>query len=217
MTGFASSFGNSVLLGLPLALLVFGEEGALPFLLLLSVHGLTYFSVTTTLLEYGRHHDQPASLVLLRVAKGLATNPIVLGLAGGVLLNRLALPLPLALDRVLAYMQQSVTPCALFSLGVSLARDRIAGSVAEASFAAVLKLLVFPAAAGALAWGVFGLGAHWTMAVTLLAAQPVGVNVHLFAERYGAARELATTAVFLSTTASLVTLSALLLLFGWAF
>jgi hypothetical protein len=213
ISGFCCSFGNSVLLGLPLALLAFGEPGMLPFLLLISVHGLSYFTVTTALLEYGRHQDRSRRQLAVGVLVGLVTNPIVLGLAVGVALNRSHLVLPESLDQILAYMQQAVTPCALFSLGASLSRHRVAGRLGESLFTVVVKILLMPAAAGALAGPVFGLPVPWVTAVMLLAAQPTGVNAWLFAERYAVGRELATTSVLLSTTASLGTISALLLLF----
>ena len=41
---------------------------------------------------------------------------------------------------------------------------------------------------------------------------PPGVNVYLFAARYAAAKDLATTTVFLSTTVSLLSLSVVLYL-----
>jgi hypothetical protein len=213
ITGFCCSFGNSVLLGLPLALLSFGEDGMLPFLLLISVHGLGYFTLTTALLEYGRHHGGSTRRLVIGVLKGLATNPIVLGLLAGVVLNRTHTPIPDTLDRILASMQQAVTPCALFSLGASLARGRIAGGMRESLFVLLVKMFLMPAAAGALAMLGFRLEMPWVTAVMLLAAQPTGVNAWLFAERYAVGRELATTAVLVSTAASLVTLPALLLLF----
>jgi len=212
MTGFSCAFGNSVLLGLPIALLAFGEDGMLPFLLLISVHGLSYFSVTTALLEYGRHQGQPRRHLPLKVLMGLATNPIVLGLVAGVVLNRVQLLPPPAIDRILAYMQDAVTPCALFALGASLSRHHLAGSLAEAVFTSVVKLVLFPAAAGAAAWAFFDLGPAWVSAVVLLAAQPTGVNAFLFAERYDAARELTATGVLLLTASSVATLSVLLTL-----
>jgi malonate transporter len=46
-----------------------------------------------------------------------------------------------------------------------------------------------------------------SQAAVLLAAQPTGVNVFLLSTRYAAARELATTTVFLSTVISLLTVS----------
>lgn len=210
--GFSCSFGNSVLLGLPLAMLTFDEAGMVPFLILLSVHGLGYLTVTTGLLEYGRQQGRPWSHLPLAVGRGMVTNPIILGLAAGVAMNQIGFTLSGPVDRILEYMQGAVTPCALFSLGASLTRCRIAGGLAEPVFAVAVKNVLMPVMVWALAVYVFELPTPWSRAVILLAAQPTGVNVYLFAVRYATARELATTAVFLATSFSLVSLSMVLYL-----
>jgi predicted permease len=210
--GFSCSFGNSVLLGLPLALLTFDEAGMVPFLILLSVHGLGYLTVTTGLLEYGRQQGRSWSSLPLAVGRGMATNPIILGLAVGVTMNQIGLTFPGPIDRVLEYMQGAVTPCALFSLGASLTRCRIAGGLAEPAFAITLKNILMPVTVWALAVHVFGLPGPWSQAAILLAALPTGVNVYLFAVRYATARDLATTTVFLSTSFSLLSLTVVLYL-----
>ena len=210
--GFSCAFGNAVLLALPLALLTFGEGGMVPFLILLAVHGLGYFTVTTALLEYGRRQDRPLNRLPLEIGRGLATNPIILGLVVGVAMNRLGLSLPGLVDRTLEYMQGAVTPCALFSLGASLTRCRIAGGLAEPLFAVAAKNVLMPVLVWSLAVHVFGLPSAWSQAAILLAAMPTGVNVYLFAARYAAAKDLATTTVFLSTTFSLLSVSVVLYL-----
>ena len=210
--GFSCSFGNAVLLGLPLALLSFDEAGMVPFLILLSVHGLGYLTVTTGLLEYGRQRGQPWSRLPLAVGRGMVTNPIILGLAVGVSMNQAGLTLPGPVDRTLEYMQAAVTPCALFSLGASLTRCRIAGGLAEPLVAVALKTVLMPVTVWVLAVHLLALPTQWSQAAILLAAQPTGVNVYLFAVRYAAAKELATTTVFLATSFSLISLSLVLYL-----
>ena len=46
-----------------------------------------------------------------------------------------------------------------------------------------------------------------------MAAQPSGVMTYIFAQKYGTGQAIATTAIFMSTTASVVTLSGILYLF----
>ena len=210
--GFSCSFGNAVLLGLPLALLTLDEAGMVPFLILLSVHGLGYLTVTTGLLEYGRQEGRSWSRLPLAVARGMVTNPIILGLAVGVTMNQTGLTLSGPVDRTLEYMQAAVTPCALFSLGASLTRCRIAGGLAEPVFAVAVKNVLMPLTVWTLAIHVFDLPTPWSRAAILLAAQPTGVNVYLFAVRYAVAKELATTTVFLATSFSLISLSLVLYL-----
>jgi len=176
------------------------------------VHGLGYLTVTTALLEYGRQQDRPWTRLSLGVARGLLTNPLILGLAAGVLLNLAGVTLPGPVDRTLEYMQAAVTPCALFSLGASLTHFRISGGLREPLFAVTLKNILMPLLVWGLAVQVLQLPSSWSRAAILLAAQPTGVNVYLFAARYAAAKDLATTTVFLSTSFSLLSLSVVLYL-----
>ena len=74
-------------------------------------------------------------------------------------------------------------------------------------------MLLMPALVWTLSTAVFDLSPLGAMVVTLTAAQPVGVNVYLFAQRYESAQALATSSVFLSTVFSLLTLPVLLYLF----
>ncbi len=213
VAGFGSAFGNSMLLGLPLVLLSFGEEGAVPLFILLSVHGLSLFTFATILFELGLQKDGPGGMrVLANVAKGLATNPIVWGLAGGVTMNLLELRMPSTLDRILEYLQQAVIPCSLFSQGASLSRYGVAGQVHLSLSVVTLKNFLFPGLVWLLGTFVFGLSTLWTMVAVMLAAQPSGVNTYLFANRYHAGTALATSTIFLSTVVALGSLSGLLYL-----
>lgn len=213
ITGFGCAFGNTILLGLPLVLLAYGEAGAVPFFLLISIHGLTLFTVTTLMLEIGRSQNSTLSQVPMQIVRGLIKNPIILGLVTGLALNLTGTSLPGPIDKVAEYMQQAVTPCALFSLGVTLSRYGFAGRLEQSLFVTVMKTVVFPVGVWLLASYVFELPRLWTAVAVLTAAQPVGVNVYLFAQRYGTATALVTSTVFLSTVTSVATLSFLLYVF----
>lgn len=210
ITGFAFSYGNAILLGLPLALLTFGENGALPFFILLAFHALTAFTITTLALEFGRAAGAGGlGAKLMRMAKGIATNPVLLGVIAGIVFNRLDLRIPGPLDSLAAFMQNAVTPCALFALGATLTRYGVAGRITQTGVIIAAKCVAFPLAVWfSCRW--FGVEPLWAAMAALMAAQPVGVNVFIFAERYQTARALATTAVFLSTLFSLISLPLLL-------
>ena len=210
IAGLGCAFGNLALLGLPVALRTFDEQGLIPYFIVLSVHGLLFLTVTTVLLEFGRSRDPSFTQALRRLLVALVRNPFILALAGGLVLNRAGLALPGAIDQIAAYMQQAVAPCALFSLGASLARYRIAGALRGSLAIVCFKNLLLPLSVSYCAMYVFGLGAVWTAVLTLMASQPTGVIIYLFSERYETARELATTTVFLSALVSLGTVPVLL-------
>lgn len=210
ITGFSFSYGNAILLGLPLALLTFGEKGAIPFFILLAFHALTAFTVTTIALEYGRSEGLSMGSTLNNMVKGIATNPIIIGIIAGTAVNRLGWTVPAALDTLAGFMQNAVTPCALFALGATLTGYGIAGRLAQTSVIILAKCVAFPLVVWVSCRHVFGIDPLWAIVATLLAAQPVGVNIFIFAERYNTARAMATTAVFLSTTFSLLSIPVLL-------
>ena len=213
MTGFTSVFGNVVLLAIPLTLLTFGDIAAVPLFIIISIHGLSYLTLTTLLLEVGRNQQQKRGKLAVDTLRGLVTNPIIVALFLGFCGNRLNLELPTMLDRIAAFMQDAVLPCSLFSLGASLSGYRILGQIRQTLFVVTIKNLLFPALVWFSAVYFFNLPVLSAMVVTLIAAQPCGVHSYLIAQRYQSAQALAGTSVFISTAVSVFTLTALILFF----
>jgi hypothetical protein len=215
LTGMAFAFGNTVMVGLPIILAAYGEEGALPFFIILAVHGLIYFSTTTLLLEIQQGAAGRAGLRALprNLAKALVTNPILIGIALGLAANLSGFGVPGPIERVCEVMQGAVAPGALFVLGASLVRYGIRGRVAQAVVVSIAKLVVFPAITFLLARYVFDLPRDWVEIATITAGLPVGVMVFVFSQKYGTGQAISATSVSLSTVASLFTLWGLLTLF----
>ena len=210
ITGFAFSYGNAILLGLPLALLTFGEAGALPFFILLAFHSLTTFTVTTIALEFGRSVGNSPALRIKKMLQGIAGNGIIIGVVAGIIFNRFGWELPSTLATFAAFMQNAVTPCALFALGATLTGYGIRGRLRQSGVIIVAKCILFPIVVWLSCRYVFDVDAMTAIVAVLLAAQPVGVNLFIFAEKYQTARAMASTAVFLSTTFSLFSIPLLL-------
>lgn len=214
LTGLACSFGNTILLGVPLVLRAFGDDGAVPMFLILSVHGLTLFTATTVFMEISNKGDASFAALPAKVLRNMATNPIILGLAGGLIANLTGFTLPGVIDDVGRLMQAAASPCALFALGATVARFGFAGRLTQTGVVMVIKMAAMPAVVWVLATEVFGVEPLWAMVATLMAAQPSGANVYLFASRYDTAKAIASSTVFLSTAASVFTISVLLYSFG---
>ncbi len=209
ITGFSFSYGNVLQIGLPLTLLTFGEHRSISYFILMSFHALTTFTVTTTLFEIGRNRNASIGIILRNSIKGIVTNPIILGIVTGFISNRLEWKLSGPVDDVAAYLQQAVLPCALFSLGASLSKYRLAGRIGQTLVVLVAKLILFPVVVWISCRLVFDLDLVNSAIATLMAASPVGINVYLFAERYRVGQALVSTAILLTTVASVVTLSVL--------
>jgi len=214
MHGFTSTFPNTVLLGIPVVLMAFGEEATVPLFLIISLHSTLLLPVITTLMEIAKGRNASLSKVTRNALRGIATNPIILSLVSGILMNLFNLQLPEPLDPVAELMGDTVTPCSLFALGATLTRFQIAGRWKDMGMVVLAKLLLQPMIVAFLALVVFQLEyGLWVHVAILIAAQPVGVTPYLFASRYQVNVALASNAMLITTLLAPITLSTLLWLF----
>ena len=214
MHGFTSTFPNTVLLGIPIVLMAFGEEATVPLFLIISLHSTLLLPVITTLMEVAKGRNASLAKVGRNALRGIAANPIILSLVSGIVMNLLDLRLPAALDPVAELMGNAVTPCSLFALGATLTRFQIAGRWKDMGMVVIAKLLLQPLIVATLAIVVFQLEyGLWVQVAILIAAQPVGVTPYLFASRYQVNVALASNAMLITTLISPITLSVLLWLF----
>ncbi len=210
VAGMGAAFGNTVMLGAPLVLMTYGEAGMLPAFLIISFHSWQLIAVVTALVEGARGNRDQLSDIPGNVVRGLVANPILIGLVAGVLWNLSGLPLPAVVDGIAGMLGKAAIPCALFSMGASLAVYRITGALAESTATVTLKLALHPLAVYLLGTYVFALEPMWRDVAVLMAAMPICVNVYLFAQRYDAGTAPAATAIVISTAVSVLTVALVL-------
>ncbi len=211
--GMSAGFSNTVLIGIPILFTAYGPEATLPTLLIIAFHGPLLMSLTTALIQVGKGGKVALADQARTIGLELVRNPIIMGLALGLLVNVSGLAIPVPLDRMAEMVGAAAGPTALFALGASLAGYPITGDVRPAMVLTTLKTLVHPALVWILAVPVFGLEGIWVPVAVTMAAMPSGINVYLFGAHYNAAPGVAARTVFLTTALSLITLSALLYLF----
>jgi hypothetical protein len=208
--GFGSSFANGVLLGLPLLLWLFGEQGAVPALLIITLD-VILFAIVTMLLEItGRR--AAAHRVLGQTIRAIAVNPIIMATFLGIAFGLTGEALPEVVDRTLGFIGQAAPPTALFALGATLSLRKVAGNFGPAGLMVGLKLLVHPLLVWVLVTQVIVLEPFWAQAAVIFSAGPVGANVFIFAQHYEAGVESASSAIVISTGLAMITISALLLM-----
>jgi len=96
---------------------------------------------------------------------------------------------------------------------MGLAEYGIRAGWRQSTAIAALKLLAHPLAVYALA-RILALPPHETMAVTLLAALPVGANVYLMARQFGALEGTIASSLVVTTVLSALTTPIVLALIG---
>tara|TARA_Y100000748_G_scaffold121211_3_gene101853 strand:- start:5016 stop:5939 length:924 start_codon:yes stop_codon:yes gene_type:complete len=211
--GLSAAYANTGYIGIPLCLLVLGDDGLAPALIASLIVVCVLFTVAVVLVEAGLQRAGSPLRVVGRVTLALAKNPLVVApLLGGVW-NLGGVEQPIAMARFLELQGDATVPCALISLGLFLARPQPA--VAGGAGALVLiKLIVQPALVWGLATWVFHLPPLWAKAALLLSALPTGTGPFMLAEFYGREAAVVARAVLWSTLGSLVTLSLCLLWLG---
>jgi hypothetical protein len=203
-----STFGNVLMLGVPLAISAFGPAATAPAVLIVSLDVPILWLLATLHVEAVRERDGQSRLAAIgAVGRDLARNPILLALATG-LAGRLAgLNLPPLVDKATAQLAAAAIPSALFALGASLARLEIKGDRAPMAAIVAIKMLVFPAAVFLVSRYAMDLPPLWVAVATLLATMPVGANAFLFAQRYDRVVAPVAGAIAISTMLAVVVAS----------
>lgn len=211
----ASTFGNLVMLGLPLSLAWYGDAALIPSALLISIHAPVHWFAATLLAQWaGRGVGKSVLELLWDLAVSLLRNPIIVALFAGMLWGLTGLPVPEIVDRPLELLGQAGIPTALFALGISLSAYGLRGHLGAVSVVLILKMALFPALAWLAAVHAFGLGPVPAGVVTLFAALPPGANAYIFAEQYRAAVPVVSGAIALGTALAVLSLSLVLWLMG---
>lgn len=196
----SSVFGNTAMLGLPLAIATFGPAAAAPIALVLAIHApmlwLTGLAHSALVGDAGK---ASAMDLLKGVGRDLGRNAIIIGILVGALWRLVGIDLPGPVDRILELLAQAGVPASLVALGLTLVAFEVKGQAASLAVIIGLKLVLMPLAAWAIATQVFGLGGVPLGVIAILAAMPAGANAFLFAAKEGRAVNSASGAVALGS------------------
>ena len=210
--GMASIYGNTVLLGLPIAKSAFGEAAVPSLALVLLTNTLAMWTLATTSVEWARG-GQWTPRGILRTMRSVLSNPIVASILIGTTWSLTGLTLPSPLRATLNLLGQSAVPLALVTVGIGLTAYRISEGLREAIVISVVKLAVLPLLVWLLS-RLIGLPPLETSVIVLMASIALGVNAYLMAREFRALEGPVSTALLVSTVASAVTVPLVLLLLG---
>jgi len=202
--GFVCLFSNSLLLGLPITERAYGTEALGPNFAIIAIHAPLCYAVGITAMEIVRASGGGALAGLRQVGRGLASNPLVIGITLGAAVNLAGTGLPVAVWDALDLVARAGLPTALFGLGGVLFRYRPEGDLRLIAWACAVSLVAHPAITWTLAQAT-GLGEGAQRSAVVTAAMAPGVNAYLFADMYGRARRVAASAVLIGTAACALT------------
>ncbi len=216
----AATFSNTVMIGVPLVGLAYGQAGLVMLFTLISVHALVLLTLATVVLELAvareaaaTRGDQHMMLTVLGAVRNGIIHPVPLPIILGLLFAQTGLTLTPLLDKPLLLLSNAFGPIALLLVGVTLTHVRVGQHLRGAIGLALIKNLAFPALVAGLSWSL-GLSGLSLSVMIVAASMPIGANVFLFSQRYQVAQELVTASVAVSTALALLTVSLVMGLLG---
>jgi len=227
----ACTFSNTVMIGIPLISLAYGDAGLVLLLTLVSVHALILLTLSTLVLELAvtreTLHNNPAVVstpaetgkksvglllqgahlaLVFTAARQAVFHPVPLPILAGLLFGLTGLNLPAVVDKPLQWLGSAFAPLALLLVGVTLASKTARAQWNTALLLACAKNVALPVLVALIGyfWGVTGL----PLTVMVVAASlPIGANVFLFSQRYAVAEGEVTAAVAISTVLAMGSIS----------
>lgn len=213
----AHTFSNTVMIGIPLVSLVYGETGLISLFTLISVHALVLMTGSAIVFELAAARQagrdgasQSLGRTLAIAVKNSILHPVPLPIIAGVIYAQTGLPMPEMLDKPLQIMGQALGPMALLLVGATLAYSKLGGNMVAALRIAAVKTIAHPAIFIACAWLLDLQGVPMAV-MALAAALPVGANVFLFTQRYQVAGDEVSASIALSTILAFVSIPILLM------
>lgn len=204
-----ATIGNTGFFGIPLMTALAGPTVVPPMLLMLMIDTVVFPVIVTTIVAGSQ--GRIGWRVIAQVARGIAGNPMIVAILAGLLWSALGLHMPAPMDEFVTMLAAAATPAALFAIGASLA-GKSAERVQVAAWLSFGKLVLLPLAMLAAA-GLAGLDPDLRAIAVIYAAMPVAGNVYMLAQHYGLAPQRVSSAILLSTAASVITLP---LVLHWA-
>ena len=197
--------GSQALLGVALLQNIYGSSATGGPLALVLIGAVPLYNVAAvlllTLLAPGGHLDRK---MVGKALRGIITNPIILGIAAGLVWSLLRFPQPVILQRAVSSLAATATPLGLLALGASMDPKKAAGCWKPTLVASLFKLVLFVALFLPLAVKM-GYRGETLAALLIMLGSPATVSGFSMARSMGHEGVLSASAVMLTTVCSAFT------------
>lgn len=203
LLGMAACLVNHVFFIMPIAIILYGDQAMLPLSAVITIDVVVVFCGMIVALEIISHGGES----YLKVAGSFLRNPVLVGMALGLLVNIAGIDLHEGIETFISFAGKAAPPAALFSLGIIMAEARIFQIDGSALLVTALKIIVHPL----IIWLFFSwfsdLDTTWSKTILLTSAGPCGAMPFVLALQYKVKADSIGLAIVYSTVASLLTLS----------
>ena len=205
----ASYRSSAALLGIAFIQNIYGNAGMAPLMIIGSVP--LYNIMAVVVLSFFKPDRKKLNKEVWKTTlKGIVTNPIILGIAAGLLWSALRLPMPSILEKTVSDIGAVATPLGLMAMGASFDLKKAFGKVKPAAVASVMKLVLFAAFFLPLAvW--MGFRREELVAILVMLSSATTVSCYVMARNMGHEGVLTSSVVMLTTLFSAFTMT------GWLY
>ena len=209
--GLNAAYPNYGYIGVPLCILAFGAEAAIPLALILLADT---FVLLTTLIFYKLTETRKTSLRELskEIIQRFIYNPLMMSVFVAFIFSTLDIKIVTAVDRTLSLVAASATAVALIALGVSLNVTSIKNQKSVLFFITVIKLIVHPILIFIVFQFQTNIDPIWVKTAIVCASLPVAANVFVLANYYKNFESESAAAITITTIVSSITVTITLLL-----
>jgi malonate transporter len=211
--GMNCSCSSTAFMGVPLLVIAFGQDQALPAILATVVIVTVFFGLTFALIEFSRHGMDSSGRALYLTIRSLSRNPLILGVVLGVLSSAF-LTLPKPILSLAELVGSAAIPCSLITIGMFVAGQKARESVEGTLGPTLLKLVLHPLVTWGLLRWVIDLDPARSSAAMLLAALPPANSCFVVAKQYGVLAAETSGMIWLSTALSVLSITAILFFWG---
>jgi predicted permease len=210
IAGLSGAFGNIGYMGPGLALATLGAAANVPVALIFCFDTLVLFALVPFLMTLSGPRQEGIAATAFEVVKRIVLHPFIIATALGVASAALHFEPPIALDRLMQFLQNAAAPCALFTLGVTVALRPMQKIPWDVPVTILAKLIIHPAIVLLLLSALGPFDPTWVYTAVLMAALPPALNVFIMARQYDTWVAQASGAVLFGTFVSVVTLTSVM-------
>jgi predicted permease len=204
---------NFLIYGLPLATGMYGQSAVASISMLMGIM-IPFYNIAAVIILsiYSENSVKPG---FKKVMKDIATNPLILGCAFGLLGGALHLQFPKSLEVPIAQFAATASPLALFVMGGEFKFRRLHNNIYKVIAVAIARLLIVPGCA--LAVFIYMGFRNMELSVLLcIFATPTAMASYIMAKNMNNDGELSGQIVVLTTACSCITIFLIIFfLRGW--
>jgi predicted permease len=212
IAGVLGAYANVGYMGPGLTLAALGSGAAVPTALIFTFDCTLFFAAVPFLMALsGVERKTPLRTAIVALQR-VFTHPFIVATILGVIFAWAQARPPTAIEKILDYLANAAAPCALFTLGVTVALRPLTRIPEEIVVLCGIKLFLHPFIAWTLLSAIGGFDPVWVYTAILMAALPPALNAYIMARQYEAYVAQSSAGILVGTVTSIVTVTGLLYL-----